>query len=219
MKPLVHPILTNLSNYSDTTVSTNTSVELSPISNADTSPYSTKWNPDEIDMVFIKNGYKKINTIKKTLQGELYKASIIANRNDQSQYVAIKRTSKYLYKQNIAIEDNINFCVSENIIKESLILKYLTVDHKPIGDYITTFIQFFQSDTDYFLVMEYIDTEMNLKQFISRASQYIQQGKLALVNYHKIIKYLLWQLFVTIQYLHDSMNCCHLDIHAENIMV
>eukprot|EP00488_Nonionellina_sp_1-RS-2012_P003536 TRINITY_DN754_c0_g1_i1.p1 TRINITY_DN754_c0_g1~~TRINITY_DN754_c0_g1_i1.p1 ORF type:complete len:212 (+),score=64.59 TRINITY_DN754_c0_g1_i1:549-1184(+) len=33
------------------------------------------------------------------------------------------------------------------------------------------------------------------------------------------MKYLLWQLFVTVQWLHSSMKCCHLDLCTENILL
>jgi len=38
-------------------------------------------------------------------------------------------------------------------------------------------------------------------------------------EYKKIIKYLLWQLIASIHWLHHDMNCCHLDICPENIVL
>eukprot|EP01084_Bolivina_argentea_P082965 150207_1 len=165
--------------------------------------------------IFQQNGYRKIKKICDTSQGELIKAYQFSN----NQYVAIKKTNRLLFNECISIQDETTFCVSENIIKEALILQYLTVDNKCVGNYIVTFKNFFQSDTDYYLVIEYVESEMNLKQFVSIAHKYLKQGKLQLKEYQKTIKYLFWQLCVTLFWLHDSMQCCHLDLCLENIMV
>eukprot|EP01083_Nonionella_stella_P200934 735409_1 len=181
------------------------------------SPHVSSLSNEE--MIFYNNGYKIISTISDTLQGKLYKAAIINPFEPNKQtFVAIKQTSKYLFNQQIAIEDDINFCVSENIIKEILTLKYLTIDHQPIGDYIVKFISSFESDTDYYLVMEYIESETNLKQFVTAARKHIKNGKLARNQYQKMMKYLLWQLYVTVEWLH-VMRCAHLDLCMENIML
>eukprot|EP00483_Globobulimina_turgida_P012004 UN12026 len=88
-----------------------------------------------------------------------------------------------------------------------------------MGNYIVKYIDLFESNTDYYLVMQYIDSEINLKQFISKSRLYIKCGKLSLKEYQTMMKYLLWQLFVTVQWLHISMRCCHLDICTENVLV
>eukprot|EP01084_Bolivina_argentea_P241853 405872_1 len=162
-----------------------------------------------------KYGYIKINKISNSLQGEVFKALNLKN----NKYVAIKRTNKLLYSDSIAIQDDTTFCVSENIIKESLILHHLTVSNKCIGGYIIRFYDFLESDTDYYLVLEYVKSELNMRQFVNICYKYINQGKFDLRDYLKMIKYLYWQLAVTVQWLHDSMNCCHMDICMENIMI
>lgn len=169
------------------------------------------------DIIFAQNGYKKVDIISDTLQGQLFKAQRLNNNiaieqksptpSSQPEYVAIKRTDKSLFDKNIAIQDEINFVVSENIIKESMILKYLTMDNKCIGDYIIKYIDFFESESDYYLVMEFVQSQMNLKQFINICFKYIHKNKLQLKEYQKVIKYLYWQLIVTIRWLHDDMNC------------
>ena len=35
----------------------------------------------------------------------------------------------------------------------------------------------------------------------------------------QIVKYLVWQLSVIVYWLHRDMNCCHLDLTLENIML
>eukprot|EP01083_Nonionella_stella_P053781 142134_1 len=167
------------------------------------------------DILFLRNGYQKVNKICDTLQGELYKAIQV----DTNQHVAIKRTDKRLSKNNIAVEDDITFCVSANCIQEAEILKYLTLDHTPIGNYIVQYIDWFESEDDYYLVMEYVASETNIRQFISRAKQRITNGTLSTKQYRKMVKCLLWQLFVTVQWLHLSMKCCHLNLCLENILL
>ena len=163
------------------------------------------------DALFNQNGYKKLYKLCDTLQGELYKAEIINNKYDlHKHHVVIKKTDKTLLQQRITIsDDGFNFCVSENIIKEALILQILTIHNCPIGNYIIKYIDFFESDSNYYLVMEYIESEMNLKQFINKAHQYINNGKLSIKSYQTSIKYLLWQLFVTITWLHQSLRCMY----------
>eukprot|EP01083_Nonionella_stella_P249998 863853_1 len=103
------------------------------------------------DHLFKNKGYTKIKKICDTLQGELYKSIKLdllgINPDHKLNYVAIKKTSKYLHHERIAIEDGTNFCVSDNIIKEALIMKHLTVDNQPIGNYTVKYIDWFQSDT------------------------------------------------------------------------
>eukprot|EP01084_Bolivina_argentea_P312939 541832_1 len=152
------------------------------------------------DCTLAEHGYTKVHKLSNTLQGDLWKAEDI----NTGKYVAIKRTEKSLLKQGIAIdpEDNMSICVSENIIKEAIILKHLTVDNHCIGNHIVEYIEMFESDTDYYLVMEYIQSEMNLKQFIAKANEYKNDNKLKLKHYQKIMKYLYWQLIVTINWMH-----------------
>ena len=160
-----------------------------------------------------------MHKICNTLQGQLYKAKRISDMDDEKkdvdekqrdstahQYVAIKRIDKELFQESIAIQDDMNFIVSENIIKEAFILKYLTVDNCPIGDYICKYIDFFESDDYYYLVIEYVYSEINLWNLYQRHA-YINDGKLELRKYQKIIKYILWQLFVTVNWMHNTVHC------------
>eukprot|EP01083_Nonionella_stella_P146151 459261_1 len=169
---------------------------------------------DEV-LLFGKHGYNKVTKLRDTLQGELFKANQICS----NRYVVIKKTNKSLFKERVAVEDGMRLCVSENIIKEALILQHLTMNNHCIGDCIIQFIDYFESDTSHYLVLEYIESETNLKQFVSLAHRYISDGLLTLKEYKKAIKYLCWQLAVTMDWLHNSMHCCHLDICCDNIML
>eukprot|EP01084_Bolivina_argentea_P019007 35389_1 len=198
-------------------VSYDTSLDDESISQSSDSMHELLLNLTQIneDILLHNHGYRIMHKICDTMQGDLFKAlNVNTNR-----FVAIKKTDKQLFAKRIAIQDRIHFCVTENIIKEAHILKYLTVDNTPIGDYIVQYIDFFESGESYYLVMEYIASETDLKQFILKAKRYIQCGKMDIKAYQKTMKFLLWQLFVTVQWLHLSMKCCHLDLCLENVLL
>lgn len=164
-------------------------------------------------ITFFKHGYKIMNKLCNTLQGELFKAISTKSSTTESSTiscVAIKKTGKHLCGQRIAFEEDITFIVDENILKEALILKHLTVDNQCIGDYICKFKDFFECDENLYLVTEYIDSEMNLKQFIKKSFEYMKNGKLLRADYHKTVKYIMWQIAVTIHWLHDVYHCMYL---------
>lgn len=177
----------------------------------------------EEDILFTKHGYTKIEKICDTLQGELIKAKVDKDKNlnqnniHKHEYVAIKKICKVLTHEKLAYDpndkdDNITFCVEENIIKEAQILKYLTVDNQSTFNYIIQFIELFESDTHYYMVTEYIQG-MNLKQFTNKAHQYIQSGQLSLNKWQKTVKFIMWQLLATFQSLHDVYHCmCNISV-------
>jgi len=175
------------------------------------------------DETLAKHGYKKIGTIcEESLQGQVFEAA----KNEinpktgklKKKRVAIKKVIKELYAESISIEDDMSFVVEEDILKESVILNVLTIANRPPADYIAKFIEFFEDENAFYLVMEYCGNT-NLLQFTERAHQYIKQKKLSLKEYQKMVKYLFWQISVMINWLHSSMNCCHLDLCMENIIV
>ncbi len=139
-------------------------------------------NVDETLLLY-NHGYKKIDNICDTLQGQLYK-SITVNQSDTPQLVAIKKCEKYLFNEKLSIQNGINFCVSENICREAKISQHLTSENTPIGNYIVKYIDFFESDDCYYLVMEYIESGMNLKQLINKCKQYIHNGQLWRIQSH-----------------------------------
>ena len=146
------------------------------------------------DTLFAKHGYKLEQKICNTLQGAMYKVT------KSGINYAIKQTSKQLHHSGEALdEDGFTVIVEENIIKEALILHHLTVTNQPMGGYIVKYIDFFESDIDYYLVIEYTGN-MNLQQLNDKAHKYINEGKLSLSDYQKIIKFITWQIAVTLQW-------------------
>lgn len=167
---------------------------------------------NEQDTFLNQHGYKKIRKISDTLQGDIWEYQYISpsiSNSNQSEpvHVAIKRTDKYLYHQNIAIQNDFNFIVSEDIIKESKILKYLTLDNQPIGDCIVKYIDFIESETDYYLIQELVTFQYTLTEFVQIAHQYIENGQLDIKSYQKIVKFIFWQISVAIYWMHQDMSC------------
>lgn len=100
-----------------------------------------------------------------------------------------------------------------------MLLYNATIKRKCPGGYICRFIECFHSDTDYFLVMEYVPSRLTLRDFASRAHEYIAKGLLDKKEWVRIVKFLTWQLVVALHFLHTKLNMAHLDITLDNVMV
>eukprot|EP01083_Nonionella_stella_P035864 97813_1 len=181
------------------------------------------------DNILKQNGYTNIHTLCASQQGELFEAAVLdhepSNPKSRDQKLVIKKVSKSLHTQHIACpqaDDEMTYCIPNNVLKEALILILLTVKNRDrlVCDYLVRFIHFFHSKTHYYLVLEHIeDNVMNLKQFVDKAHQFIQNGKLDSQQYIAVIRFIFWQLFVLFQWMHDAMNCCHLDLKLEHVLL
>ena len=167
----------------------------------------------------MNRGYKIIKKRAKTLQGNIFEAELISESDKKNKTkICIKQTNKKLCKNHESIQDELTVIVDENIVKEALILEYLTVINQPKGGHIAKYIKFFQTENDFYLVMEYVG-DNNLGFFVRKCHHYIKQNRLKLSHYKKIIKYIFWQMVTTINWMHDDMNCVHLDLCMDNIIV
>eukprot|EP01083_Nonionella_stella_P058567 153344_1 len=92
-------------------------------------PLSSSINEIYEDTFLAQHGYIKHKHLCNTLQGQSFTAKLINNCKHKNEYVAIKKTSKKLHTKREAIDQlyGFNFIVDENIIKESLLLRYLTI--------------------------------------------------------------------------------------------
>eukprot|EP01083_Nonionella_stella_P025383 69895_1 len=176
---------------------------------------NTPQSSNEIECLS-KNGYCRKDKICNALQGEVFVAQTMNGTN-----VAIKKTYKNLHYQHMALKHMYSegtHIIEEDIIKEAVILQYLTVDNKPSNGSIVKLIEFFESDDAFYLVTEHVGT-LTLAQFNQKAHQLIAQKKLKTKTWKQIVKYLVWQLSVILYWLHNDMQCCHLDLCLQNIMV
>lgn len=132
-----------------------------------------------------QHGYRRIDKLSDTLQGELILGETIPNDvNQKRKRVAIKRISRKLHNERVIIDEEMQMVTSENVIKESIILHHLTVDNK-FTQYICQFVDFFHSDTDFYLITKYIDGQQNLAQWVAMAHGYIKENRLSIATYQK----------------------------------
>mmetsp|Transcript_42320 Transcript_42320/g.68034 ORF Transcript_42320/g.68034 Transcript_42320/m.68034 type:complete len:521 (-) Transcript_42320:79-1641(-) len=162
-----------------------------------------------------QNGFVRGKKIADTVQGEIFEATPL---DEDDNTVVIKKTDKALHIQRISIQQGMSIVVEKDCVKEAILLHHLTVDNKATSDYVVKFVQFFESDTAYYLVMEKAG-EMNLDEFSKRAHHYMLQKRLKLKDWKKFVKYIFWQIAVIVYWLHEDMKCCHLDLSLKNIVV
>ena len=181
----------------------------------------TEFSQAEQNKALYKHNYKYVDKICNTLQGELFRARVKSTEEEKKiygqnidkkvdigkKYVMIKKTDKRLFEQKICIKDEMTYCIVEDVLKEACLLKYLTLEHSSNNRYIVAFIETFETDMDHYLVMEYIDGYVTLKDFIKQAFGYIKQKKLKYKEYTKMVKYIFWQIFASMHWLHVDMNC------------
>eukprot|EP01083_Nonionella_stella_P232850 820964_1 len=180
--------------------------------------------PEQEDMslerILLQNGYKFIRKTSDTLQGALYEAEIM-DPHKQSGYgftkVAIKQACKQLHQSREAEQDGFNVIVEEDIVKEATILKYLTRENRSNPLYIASFVEFFETEDHFYLVMEHAG-DCNLREFAHKAHDLIAQKRLSISAYKKVVKFLFWQIVVMVEYIH-SLSVCHLDLCLENIVL
>eukprot|EP00484_Ammonia_sp_Unknown_P000368 CAMPEP_0197022662 /NCGR_PEP_ID=MMETSP1384-20130603/3479_1 /TAXON_ID=29189 /ORGANISM="Ammonia sp." /LENGTH=263 /DNA_ID=CAMNT_0042450741 /DNA_START=26 /DNA_END=814 /DNA_ORIENTATION=- len=178
----------------------------------------------DIDAFLTDHGYLQLRVHCKTLKGSVLQGIKVAH-DGTLQRVAIKQTAKTVPAAtanttgNIARHQAKALQVAHHAESEAHILKYLTLQHEPVGNYLVRYIDFLQSDTHYYLVTEFVDATCDLRTFITRAHHYIARGLLSVKSYRSVVKFLFWQLAVSIAWLHDSMRCAHLNLCMENIMV
>eukprot|EP01084_Bolivina_argentea_P059029 107749_1 len=161
-----------------------------------------------------KRGYSYIRKLSDTVQGELFEAEsfeLVSN-------VVIKKTEKLLHEKRISIEGDTRIIVQEDIVKEAFIMHYLTAQNNIITDAVPKFIDFFESLDAYYLVMAKAGN-MTVAEFAAHAHLFIDEKKMTVKHWRKIVKYIFYQLSVIIYWLHKCMKCCHLDLHLSNIMI
>lgn len=200
----------------------------SPFGESSSSSTRKEPNYNNDATILALHGFRKIKKMEDSLQGKIYLGETIVGheslqsqglkKKKKSKRVVIKKTYKSLHNQRETQMDGMNIVVDENIVKEAIILHHLTVDNKPAGSAICKLLAFFESAKAYYIVMEVAGTQ-TLKEFVDRAHEYIRAGKLKVAHWKKICKYVSWQIAATLYWMHTDMNCAHLDLTLENIMI
>jgi len=174
-------------------------------------------NSQNEDLTLAEHGYRRIDKMCDALQGELIKAEVIAS----GRQVAVKKVCKRLSADKQASpddDDDMMYMVQEDIEKEAAILQHLTSDHGSDGKGIASFVEWFDSDSHWYLVTEYVHG-VTLREFVDTAFEHITAKRLSYTKYRQCQQPILLQLIETISWLHGAFKCCHLDLNLDNILV
>jgi len=181
--------------------------------NEDTATKSNR-RSQEIKHSLRAAGYLEPCMIIKTLQGSVWRAS---PKSSPRNTVIIKVIDKHLHSKSISIVNGKQYTVSENIIKEMNIQKYLTfTDDQCPPHSIVKYVGCFSTKKDIYFIQE--DGGDDLFSFIVKAHKLIESGQLEITEWHKIIKVIFKQMIECIEYIH-SKNICHMDISCENWLI
>ena len=157
-------------------------------------------------------GYSKCKNIANTLQGKTF----LAKHCDDDKLYAIKYAAKQLYAKGITISNEGKaYNIQEDIVAEGHMMMDF-MKHNPPNALIKTY-DFFEDANYYYLAMEYGGSDFF--DFVVNCHQLINEGKLSLKEWRKQCKFMFSQLIECIEWLHEEMHYCHLDISLENILI
>lgn len=125
----------------------------------------------------------------KSTESNVRNSFALNSQRASNQHVAIKKVDKQIYALQNQSKDP-----DENIMKEAIILHYLSVMNKPPADNLCDFINFIETDSDYYLIEQY--GGIRLGTFIKTAHEYIRKKKLKLKNWRICVKFIFWQITV-----------------------
>ena len=107
-------------------------------------------SPMEDAHINAANGYKYLDKICDSIQGEVFKAELVKSSPNApiGSHVAIKRTHKTLFEEKMVFEDEdgMNEFVEEDVVKEAMILNHLTINNQAAAINIVKYIDFFESE-------------------------------------------------------------------------
>lgn len=127
----------------------------------------------------------------------------------------IKVARKALHNTSMAVINGMQVGVQEDIIKETAILRYLTSNKPPKT--LAKFEHFFSDKSNYYLVME--DGGSCFFDFVKKCHEFIHNGRLSMVEWHRFCKLAFKQIVDLIDWLHNEMNTVHLDLSLENFVI
>eukprot|EP01084_Bolivina_argentea_P171647 297380_1 len=169
---------------------------------------------EEILSIIKQIGFHNAKKLCDTLQGMIWKANK-TNKSGKIQSSVIKITNQFLHQNSTAIIKNQLYRVSENIVQEAEILKYLSQDKK-CPNSIVKFEGFFHTNTDYWLIMK--DGGSSLFDFVAKAHKLIKCGVITISQYKQLVIVIFAQMIECISYIH-SKRVAHFDISLENFVI
>eukprot|EP01083_Nonionella_stella_P004682 13589_1 len=169
------------------------------------------------DVALYDHGYTTTKLIRETSQGQILEVCCLKNRH---QKFVIKKVEKNLYRNKVTKkgEDGIRMMVEKDVVKEALLMYHCTVANQPPVPCLPQFIDFFQDELYYYLVMDHSGI-ITMEQWCQTAFEYIKNETLDLHHYQAVVKFIFWQLSVLMHWLHHDMNIAHLGIKMDHIMI
>jgi len=174
-----------------------------------------------ITAVLTQAGYFNSRKVTDTLQGSIW----ASRRKKSKESVIVKVTSRRLHAEGMILVDGQKYAVSEDIVKEQEILKFLTVAARkaqqngtlpPGAQRVVRFVDFFQSNSNFYFAMEH--GGHMLFDFVVRVHRYIETGKLDIAHWRHFVRALFVQIVDAVQFIH-SHGVCHFDISLENLLI
>eukprot|EP01083_Nonionella_stella_P117166 348782_1 len=164
---------------------------------------------------FNRRGYMPLKPIANTLQGSVWIVTK-TNNKDEDRTSIIKVTDRSLHAQNRANINGISIQIYENIIREATTLKYLnSAPGAPMG--LIQYHDFFIDSRNLFLVME--NGGSSLFDFVKRCHELIKHRLIDIHEWHLFCKRAMYQMVHVLEWMHCSMDCCHLDLSLENFTI
>jgi len=162
--------------------------------------------------VLCQAGYCKSRKLTQTLQGTIWSS----HRKKIKEAAIVKVTSRKLHKDGMIVVDGKKYSVSEDILKEQNILKFLTAQTDGGRQGVVRHLDFFKSNTNFYFVMEH--GGHMLFDFVVRVHRYIESGKLDLDHWREFVRVLFVQIVEAVQSIH-KYDVCHYDISLENLLI
>jgi len=154
----------------------------------------------------------KIDT---TLQGSIYKGSLVNFGCRQPIDVVIKRADIKLHKLKLGRIGNKRVPVGEDIIKEAKIMAYLSSLNAPKG--FIKLYRFINDGKNYFMIMD--NGGKSLFRHVKEYHLLINKKELSINEWKNHVKIIFKQLVKMVYFLHNKARVCHMDISLENILI
>jgi len=164
-----------------------------------------------IEAVLQKAGFTAVHKLTGTLQGSVWKV----NQSDRKSKI-VKVASRYYHDHRMARKEGKTYHgIYENVITERDIMRYL-MKHENFPQSIVKYDSFLKSHHNYYLVMEY--GGQNLFDFIVKAHKLIQEGRIEISEWRKVVLVMFKQMIECIEFIHAA-NVCHFDVSLENFVI
>ena len=115
----------------------------------------------------------------------------------------MKVVQKALHKKSITIrDDGRQIKISENILKETRILRYLSSNNPPLS--LAKYVDFWYDKKRYYLVME--DAGNDFFDFIVKCHSLIEEKRISISEWHRFCRIAMKQMVDLVEWMHNTMQ-------------